>query len=95
MTLFYGKEKCFLLFTGNKCWGSGSGWDPDSMGSLGPDPDPRGNKRPPHHKNIKIYNLKKLKLYFFLKFSVIKTLDPDPDKREMLNLDLYPDPDSK
>jgi hypothetical protein len=29
-------------------------------------------------------------MYFFLQFSVIKTLDPDPDSLEML----YPDPDS-
>jgi hypothetical protein len=53
---------------------------------------------------IKKRYIKNFKLYFFLQFLVIKTLDPDPylnpnpcsypDSLEMLDSDPYPDPDS-
>ncbi len=57
----------------------GSGLDPDSMGSLDPDPDP-GAK-------ITYKNKKTIFNNIIFVFFGHQTLDPDPDSLEMLNPD--------
>jgi hypothetical protein len=50
VALFHGKEKSLSSIYWKPMLGFGSGLDQNSMGSLGPDPDPGGNKRPPTTK---------------------------------------------
>jgi hypothetical protein len=82
---------------------SGSGLDPDSIGSVDPDPEPGGQKLPTKvEKNLKFHVLKCWMASFescFLQFLVIKPwirigiqpkmldLDPDPDE---MNADPQP-----